>query len=83
LEFTLQKFRIPKTGIIDHSLINEALEKFLAFDVYELVEHPQWQELISTTLYHLSVDSSSGDIKVKCIHFLMRLVFGLPGVQVV
>ena len=82
LEFTLQKFRIHPSGGIDSVAISEALEKFLDMDIGELIEHPQWQELISTALFHVTGTALSDELKVKCIQFMTRLSLGLPGAQV-
>lgn len=56
-------------------------------DIDELVEHPQWQELISTALYHVTKkrrDSGgiNDELKSLCIRFITRLAIGLPGPQV-
>ena len=56
-------------------------------DIDELVEHPQWQELISTALYHLTnkggdTGGVSDELKALCIRFMTRLAIGLPGAQV-
>lgn len=55
-------------------------------DIDELVEHPQWQELISTALYHVTKkrrDSGgiNDELKSLCIRFITRLAIGLPGPQ--
>ena len=79
LEVTLQKFRVGQ----EDASVNEALCKLLALELEELIEHPQWQEVLSITLYYLSVSGTlvSDLVKIKCMKFLLRLAMGLPGHQ--
>ncbi len=67
----------------DDANINEALNKLLALDLEELIEHIQWQELLSITLYYVSVSGTlvTDQVKIKCMKFLLRLAMGLPGHQ--
>ena len=63
--------------------MNEALRKLLELELDELIEHPQWQEVLSITLYYLMVSSTlvTDQVKIKCMKFLLRLAMGLPGHQ--
>ena len=77
---TLQKYRLGKDLEPNYSNIEFALNKLLDIDIGELIEHPQWQELLSITLYYLTIQI--GDhIKIMCMQFLLRLIMGLPGPQ--
>ena len=80
---TLQKYRVVKDLTVDESSVEEALTKLLNFDIEELIEHPQWHELLSLTLYYLYISDSSDKMKIKTMRFLLRLCLGMPGFQAV
>ena len=79
LEVTLQLYRVGQ----EDANVNEALRKLLELELDELIEHPQWQEVLSITLYYLMVSSTlvTDQVKIKCMKFLLRLAMGLPGHQ--
>ena len=83
LETTLQKYRVGKDLKVDEEKVEEALAKLLDLDLDELIEHPQWHELLSLTLYYLQVPVISDNLKIKTMRFHVRLCLGMPGFQAV